>query len=172
MFSALNDSVLCILYSCEDGLCSDRLPYYVYLWQDFGFDFHFRYKVFFNKIQSRAVDDYIDELINYGYIENKDGVIYLTEYGKKTLNNLIFTAAESRYLNALTSGLRKLTKEELVFLTMTSITIKEIIQKYGYEGLVLSNNYVENTLTNLTGSYSRENLNKSIKFIKLFKRSV
>ena len=93
MFTS-NDKLFFILHSCEDKLASERLPYYIYLYQLQDVDFEFRYKITSSGITSLGLNEWLGYAISDDYIKLKYGVLSLTDQGRDVYESFVLTLEE------------------------------------------------------------------------------
>ena len=140
----------------------------MYLFQIAGYDFNFRFKITYNGIRSRGLDNYIDELLNLGVITDGNGILHSTkEMMDRLSDEYVVTIAEDEKHNAILNKLNSMSFDDIIFLVITAMTIKEVKKKYGINGLSRSNNYVKDTIEKLSNNYSDENLDKAISIIRV-----
>lgn len=165
-----DDKLLCIVSSCEYKIDSNKIVYYMYLFQMAGYDFNFRYKITYNGLRSRGLNNYIDELLNLGYIIDNNGLIISSDKAVAEVSEYIMTLEDIEAHEGILDQLDLLTLDDLNFIVITDIAIREIRKKYGVDALVQNKGYIAETISKLSKEYSEENLNNAIKIIKLIKK--
>lgn len=166
MFS--NDDVtLCILHSCD--VKADRLVYYIYLYQKAGLGYSFQYKTNVSGLYCRGLTEAIDALVNDDKVEYRDGLLCLTKSGSLYYDDIILTYHEWYKLNTILDMLNDLSEADLFLICMADLMISEVRSKSGVAGLISQESRIKVALSHLASSYSEENFDAALKFIKTIK---
>lgn len=167
-----DDRLFCVLNSIDDKIKSNRLVFYLYIYQVSGLDINFKYKLGTLSLKSERFSEYLNYLVSEGYIKIHRGTISLTDYGNEVLSEFVFSLDELEYLEFFKEKLSNLTDEELYFLVVLDTLISEIKEKDGVQGLIRQKEQVKTTLKQLTSIYSDKNFNNALAMLNKLKEGV
>lgn len=167
---SLDDKLFCVLFSCKDTLASAKLPYYIYILQQTGVDFEFRFKLRPAGFTSSGLDSYIDSLVNSDKLEVSEGKISLTSLGDMNLSSILLTAKEYDYYDRCINALDALSVSELYFVCLVDMLISDVKYTKGhYGGFAKNRESIQSTLKSLSSDYSDKNFDSALKLLRLIK---
>lgn len=167
-----NDILFSILHSCENGLESNRLIYYMYISQLAGLSFNFKYRVNASGLSCRPLNDYIGNVVNNDYIKVDNGVIKVTKLGRYYYNSIILTADEWDIVNDIKNTLDTMDEKELFFICIVDIVVYDVLKKFGVDGLITQKSKIVSAISSLSQEYTDENFDAALKFIRKIKGDI
>lgn len=165
-----NDALFCILESCYSGIESNRLIYYMYIFQLAGFNYRLKYKINVNGLSCRQLNEMLNSVVNSDKVETSEGVVRLTPLGLLYYNNIALTYAEWETIEHIKLILDNMTEKELYFICLVDMLVYDTLSQYGVDGLISQKSRIHNTLASLCSEYSDENFDSALKFIKEIKK--
>ena len=168
MYTA-NDALFCILESSYSGIESNRLIYYMYMYQLAGFNYKLKYKINVSGLTCRQLNELLNSVVNSDKIEVNNGVVHLTSLGKLYYNNIALTYAEWEKIENIKSVLDNMSEKELYFICLVDMLVYDTLNQYGVDGLITQKARIKGTLASLCSEYSDENFDTALKFIKEIK---
>ena len=165
-----DDKLFCILTSCEESIKSSRLVCYMYLFQSAGYDFNFRYNLSATGLKSKGLSNYIDLLVNEGKIETKRGTINPTSTGLELLDSFVLSLDEVEFHDYILDVMKDVSFDDLYFIVVTDMVISETKKQKGVEGLISDRAVIEETVSHLSGVYSKENFDAAVKFLNIIRK--
>ena len=167
MKKTIDDKFFCTIISCESNMTADRLVCYLYIFQLAGFDLNFRYKWTSHGIASRDIDSYFNLLSGYGLIQvNRNGTVSLLNGALDDVDSMAITYEDLELVNSLLSFLNRLSYNEVLFLCLVDIIIKDYFNhpKKSADDLLKDEIKIKNTLASLSSEYSDDNFYFALKF--------
>lgn len=162
-----NDVLFSAIQSCEDGLESNKLIYYIYIYQIAGLDYKFRYKIDASGLSCVGINNLLSQTISSGYIQLHQGVATLTAKGDAYLYNIPMTAKEWDFIEFIKTILDALTEDELKTLCITDMIVFDTLDKYGVDGLIRQESRIKASIRALCGgALSDEDFNASLKILR------
>lgn len=164
MFS--DDSLFCILSSCEKESSICQITNNIYIYQLAGFDINFKYKLPFRNLTSLDLNQVITDTISMGYLDETSNGIKLTILGEELLKGFVGSQAEFDYVNKINKIRDSFSTDELNFICLTNYIVSEVKEKYGVEGLISQKSKIKETLKRLSSVFSEENFNDALSVLK------
>lgn len=166
-----DDKLLCILACCDLNMGLKSITSIAYLMQMSGWDLNYVYSITSSGLKCRLLSSYINDYMAEGYIKEKSGNFVLTKDGGEYLEGFVLQYNDSENLEFLLNLTKVLSDEELGFICMLDIMIKEIEDKYGADGLLRYHDTLINNLKRLTSCYSDENFDNAVKLLRAIKEA-
>lgn len=164
-----DDKLLCVLSCCDLNMSLKAITSVAYLMQISGWDLNYVYSITSSGLKCRLLSSYINDYTAEGYIEEKKGNFILTRDGGEYLESFVLQYDDSRNLEFILGLKEILSDEELSFICMLDIMIKDIEEKYGVDGLLRYQSTLVNNLKQLTTCYSEENFDNAVKLLRTIK---
>lgn len=162
-----DDVLFSILQSCCDDLDSNKLVYYVYIYQIAGLNYKFRYKIDASGLSCNGINNLLSQVINDGNVTLKNGIIKLTHRGSSILFNTPMTAEEWDFIEDIKSVLDKLSEKELQALCITDMIVYDTLHRYGVDGLVKQEDTIKSSIRTICGSnFKDDDFDASLKFLR------
>ena len=164
-----DDREFCLAISCEGGLQSSRLTYYMYVWQMLGFNIQFRYRLQSCGFCSNDCSTYVNEAVGVGDF-NIDNMGYITPADHMTwYEEVPFSLEVIEILNNVKLFLDRLDQSDLELLCLSDLLITTVIQKKSAEALVTEQESIKSTLKTFCSSYTEEDFDSCISFMRQVK---
>lgn len=163
----IDDVLFSILQSCCDSLDSNKLVYYVYIYQVAGLNYKFRYKIDASGLSCSGINNLLSQVINDGNVTLNNGIISLTSRGSSILFNTPMTAEEWDFIEDIKSTLDKLSEKELQALCITDMIVYDTLQRYGVDGLIKQENRIKSSIRAIcSNDFKDEDFDASLKFLR------
>lgn len=167
-----DDKLLCVLSCCDLNMNLKSITSFAYLMQISGWGLNYVYSITARGIKCRLLSSYINDYMAEGYIYEKIGNFALTKDGSDYLEGFVLQHDDSERLEYLLSVAKALSDDELGFICLLDIMVKEIEEKYGAEGLLKHKDTLVNNLKQLTNCYSDDNFDNAVKLLRNIKEGV
>ena len=145
-----DDKLLCVLSCCDLNVGLKSITAVAYLMQISGWDLNYVYSITSGGVKCRLLSSYINDYMAEGYIKEGNGNFVLTKDGEDYLENFVLQYDDSENLEFILNLTKVLSDDELDFICMLDIMIKEIEDKYGASGLIQYRDTLVNNLKRLT----------------------
>jgi len=172
MSKTANDRLFCLAVSCEKGLPSERLLYYMYMFQLAGFELNFRYSIGAEGLVSRDLSKYLNEIISKGVLRSENGYLYITEDISEIYCYLPITYSDLEIMDAICEIVQSLSSDELNLVCVVDYIIMEVTTFRGVDGLIKERESIEDVVSKLCSAYSKENFDQSIKLAENIKKGI
>lgn len=162
-----DDVLFSILQSCCDGLDSNKLVYYVYIYQIAGLNYKFRYKIDASGLSCNGINNLLSQVINDGNVTLKNGLIKLTARGSSILFNTPMTAKEWDFIEDIKSALDELSEKDLHALCITDMIVYDTLNRYGVDGLIKQESTIKSSIRTICGNdFKDEDFDAALKFLR------
>lgn len=162
-----DDVLFSILQSCCDDLDSNRLIYYVYIYQIAGLDYKFRYKIDASGLSCNGINNLLSQVINDGNVSLKNGIIKLTSRGSSILFNTPMTAKEWDFIEDIKSALDEFSEEDLKALCITDMIVYDTLNRYGVDGLIKQESIIKSSIRTICGNnFTDADFDAALKFLR------
>lgn len=163
-----DDRAFCLSISCENGLQTNRVVGYMYLWEKLGYDVAFRYKLQSCGFCSNDCSAYLNEVVSSSDFKITDGVLHTAD------NNDWFEEVPMSYrlieiTNKFKIMLDNLTNDELELVCLSDFLISTVVKEKSTEALIAEREVIETTLMRYCKAYSKENFDESLKFLNFIR---
>lgn len=165
------DRDLILLELCSRGIEVTRIDKYMYMYQKFGFNLGYKYKISVNGVKSRTCQKYIEECLSRGDIVVSEGKFYCTASGLTSLEKMCMSLVEYEKLVGIRRKLNTLSDSDLDMLVVIDIIYQDVQKESGIQALVDNRQDIENMVGNVCNAYTPSKFIELIGFISDLERS-
>lgn len=150
----MDDRFIVLYYLASDGIVVERIDKYMYMFQKFGFDMQYRFKVSVNGTVSKPFRRYLEDEISKGNLVVKDNTLYCSYEGLDLFNGVCFSLDEVERMDILIEALDKLTLQDLEMLVVIDIVMNDVDRQGGVNALMKQRDTIEKLVGNVCSTYT------------------
>lgn len=167
----MTDRDLTLLDLCSKGIEVARIDKYMYMFQKFGFNLGYRYKISVNGVKSRTCQKYIEECLSRGDIVVSENKLFCTQNGLVLLDKMCLTWTELQKLSGIETKLNSLSTSDLDMLVVIDIIYHDVESEGGVQALVDSRENIEKMVDNVCNAYTPSKFIELVGFMSELERT-